>query len=199
MKQDDYFWVNFYHFWIKHYFLKVGSSLKPNHHREIQFAQIRETLSAKFSCSCSRLRSLLTLRAVQRPAEHSLRPRWFGDLQWGPAHSSVSMTRQENFSPGNYEEKVGNVCHRLWPFEPSQSNWKIWTTLDHLFMLSWPVTKNATYTKWKRLIGALSKKKEFNNKMRIKKVSQMLRLVPPLGGITLATPVLGIYFLGLAS
>ncbi len=42
MKQDEYVLVNFDHFWIKQNFLrlagavlKLGSSLKPNHHQEI--------------------------------------------------------------------------------------------------------------------------------------------------------------------
>jgi len=46
MKQDDYFWVNFYHFWIENGLLeaagavlKICLSPKSNHHRDI-----RETL-----------------------------------------------------------------------------------------------------------------------------------------------------------
>jgi len=54
-KQEDYFWDNFDHFWIEQYFLeaagtvmKIGSSLKPNHHWEIELAQIHETLCRNY-------------------------------------------------------------------------------------------------------------------------------------------------------
>jgi len=54
-KQDDHFQVEFDHFEIKcHFFeaaevvVKIGSSLKPNHHGEIKLAQIRETLCSFF-------------------------------------------------------------------------------------------------------------------------------------------------------